>query len=439
MAVKSLFPDGNRCKNSLEARIESAICPGCACLCDDIDVTVVDNRISLADNICLWGASKMFSHQRFHPKKERRRLQQPQIKHRGRWETVVYEDAVNRAAEILSQARKPVIYGLTNSGCWAQEAALTLARRARARLEPADLDFKAPYYQSLMRYGLRWAPLEMIRDEADTFLFWGANPLHSCPRHVVRYSVFSRGRFTERGIEERRTAAVDLHRTELAEFVNIFVQIEPGQELALLEGVRRTVSGQKPTRPVRGVRRLANLLQEASYGVIFFGRGVSYGPTEELLDGLAALTVELNQKAPGILFPLSADFNSVGLYHLLLRELGSPLAPDFSGDTSCSFCAEPVRLQDRDALVVCGADLFWFLTLEQISDLKRRRTPVVVLSPFANRSAGHADVVLPVALAGVEVPEIAYRMDGLPLCLPQLVSSSLPADSQVLQDLAKAL
>jgi formylmethanofuran dehydrogenase subunit B len=422
----------------LETRIESAICPGCACLCDDIDLTVVDGKIFQAHNICLWGAGKLLSHKRFHPKKERRRLSHPEIKHKGLWQSVTYEDAIERAAAILAQARRPVIYGLTNSGSYAQEAALDLARRAKARLEPADLAFKAPYYQSLAKYGLYWAPLEVIRDEADTVLFWGANPLHSCPRHVVRYSVFARGKFTERGIEERQTAAVDLHRTELAEMVKVFVSLEPGRELPLLQGLLAALKDGTPPA-VKGVRQLAEFFQKASYGVIFFGRGITYGPAREVLDGLAALTAWFNHQIPFILFPLSADFNSVGLYHLLLRELGSPLAPDFGDSPGFSVHAEPVAMASVDALVVVGADLFWFLSGEEINDLKKRRVPVVVLSPFANRTTGHADVVIPVALAGLETSEIAFRMDGLPLYLPEIISSPQRPDAQVLRDLAEVL
>jgi len=422
----------------LEARIESAICPGCACLCDDIDITVVDDRIYQAANICLWGASKFLAHKRFHPKKERRRLQQPRIKQGCLWQTVPYEAALKRTAEILTRASRPVIYGLTNSGSWAQEAALDLARSTRARLEPADLAFKAPYYRSLMKHGLFWASLDVIRDEADTVVFWGANPLHSCPRHVVRYSVFARGKFTERGLEERRLAAVDVYRTELAEFVKLFIRLEPGQEPALVQGLLAALTGGKPPA-IRGLRRLAALLEEASYGVIFFGRGVSYGPAQELLDGLGELTARLNRGSPFIFFPLTADFNSTGLYHLLLRELGSPLAPDFGHDAAGTGQAEPVAWSEVDAVVVVGADLFWFLSQEEIDRLKKRQVPVVALSPFANRTTGHAEVVIPVALAGVETPEIAYRMDGLPLFLPKIVSTHLWSDSRVLRELTALL
>ena len=138
-----------RCKQYVGARHESIICPGCGCLCDDLDVTVDGDRIVEVSNVCLWGVSRFFHAKKFHPKKERHRLREPQVRHQGRRETAPYEAALAEAAQVLSRARRPLIYGLTNSGSWAQEAALKLARSLRARLEPADLAFKAPYYQSI--------------------------------------------------------------------------------------------------------------------------------------------------------------------------------------------------------------------------------------------------------------------------------------------------
>ena len=76
---------------------------------------------------------------------------------------------------------------------------------------------------------------------------------------------------------------------------------------------------------------------------------------------------------------------------------------------------------------------------EQVEDLKRRQVPIVVVSPFANRTTGQAAVVLPVALAGIETAEVAYRMDGLPLVLKKLVDSALPPDHQVLADLHRLI
>jgi formylmethanofuran dehydrogenase subunit B len=325
-------------------------------------------------------------------------------------------------------------------GSRAQEAALRLARVLGARLEPGDLAFMAPYYSSLKQHGLYWAPLEVLRDEAEAVLFWGANPLHSCPRQVVRYTVFARGRFTERGVEDRRVAAVDIYRTEMAKFCQLFIEIEPGQELPLIKGVRGLLTGEQGITPrVKGTKKLADFLAQAGYGAIFCGRGVGYGPVAELFDELAGLTAWLNQRVPFVLFPLAGDFNTAGLYHLLLRELGSPFAPDFGDPSGLACHSTPVDFSQKDAVLVAGADLFWLLPEDRVKELESRQVPIIVLSPFANRTTASAQVVFPVALAGVEAEEVAYRMDGLPVALRKLVPSAWPTDQQILNDLAAAV
>ncbi|HZE21830.1 MAG TPA: hypothetical protein VE082_07240, partial [Desulfobaccales bacterium] len=80
-------------------------------------------------------------------------------------------------------------------------------------------------------------------------------------------------------------------------------------------------------------------------------------------------------------------------------------------------------------------DLLWFQPAEVVDDLKQRQVPIVALSPFANKTTGQAAVILPTALAGIETSEVAYRMDGLPLVLKQLVPAAVPPDRQVLMDL----
>lgn len=413
---------------------ESIVCPGCGCLCDDLDVTLEDGRIVEVANVCLWGVNRFLNSKKFHPQKDRGRILEPQVRRQGRLEAVTYERALESAAEILARSRRPVVYGLTNTGSRAQEAALLLARSLRARLEPGDLASQAPFYQGLKKYGLYWAPLEVVRDEADAILYWGANPLHSCPRHLVRYAAFARGRFTERGVEDRRLAAVDIYRTEMAKVCQLFIRIDPAEEVALVRAVGSMLSGKPVAAPPRGARKLAEFLARTSFGVIFCGRGASYGDPG-LYDRLAELAARLNEQARVVLFPLSGDFNSPGLYHLLLRETGNAGALDFGqgGEPTPHFT--PVDFREVDAVVVVGADLLWLLPGEQLNDLVQRRVPLVVISPYANRTTARAQVVFPVALAGVEAEEVAYRMDGLPLVLRNLAPSSWPSDRQVLADL----
>jgi formylmethanofuran dehydrogenase subunit B len=380
---------------------------------------------------------KFLSAKKFRTKSPRRRLAAFQVRRQGRWREVSYEAALEETAALLTRARRPLIYGLTNTGAGAQAAALALARLLKARLEPGDLAFMAPYFEAVRAHGLFWAPLEVIRDEADTVLFWGANPLHAAPRHLVRYAAFARGRFTERGIEDRRVAAVDIYASELSHFCRPFLRVEPGREVALATEITAGLPGGPGlSTESREVQELADILARATCGVIFGGRGVSYGPARELMGLLAQLAARLNNLAPWAFMPLPGDFNSLGLYHLLLRELGSPGAPDFGGDGREAGHFLPVDFRETDAVLVAGADLLWALTGEERQDLQHRRVPLVVLSPFANRTSAQAAVLFPVALEGVEAAEVAYRLDGLPVTLRAVVDSPWPPAHRVLTDLS---
>lgn len=423
-------------------RRESHICPGCACLCDDLDLEWDGLRLETVNNVCGWGAAKYLGVKKFHRNQARRRLTEPLVRHRGRLEPVPYESALAAAAQCLRDARRPVVYGLSAVGSLAQEKALALAQRLGARLEPADLALLAPYYQALAHHDIFWAPLEIIRDEADTVVYWGANPLHSCPRHPARYAVFCRGRFTERGFEDRRVAAVDLAATELAKFCRLFLTVTPQQEQPLLAAVAALAQGQAPEAGLaaRKAAKLMDFLAQADYGVIFAGRGLSYQEGSQVRFALlAGLIQNLNRRGRFALFPLATDFNSAGLYHLLLTELGSPLAPDFHGSGAPGFAAETMDWREADAILATGADLFWLLPEEPRQELKRRQVPLVAVGPFADRTAGQAQVVLPAALDGIEVSEVAYRMDGLPLALKPVLPAPAPATHQVLTDLLHIL
>lgn len=411
---------------------ESHICPGCACLCDDIDLVEAEQGVTV-HNVCAWGAAKFLGTKKFHPGEPRRRLTAPFIRHRGRRREVGEGEALKRAVELLAQARRPVVFGLTASGCRAQEAALALARRFRARLEPADLHLMAPYYQALLTEEIYHAPLDFLRDEADTVIYWGANPLHACPRHLTRYAFFARGRFTERGAEDRRLAAVDLHRTELARFCQVFVKTAPGRDLELIRAVHDLVAGRGAAQAVKGASRLADFLRQGEVGVIFAGRGLAYGEgARARFAALAALVRDLRPERRYFLFPLASDFNSAGLYHLLLTRLGSPGAPDFrEGDPPrCHW--EPVDWGEVDAVLVTGADLFWLLPEGTRRELSRRQVPVVAVGPWEDRTAAQAAVGLPAALEGIEVEEVACRQDGLPLFLRPVLPAPAPAAHQVL-------
>ncbi|MBX3437228.1 MAG: hypothetical protein KF861_07050, partial [Planctomycetaceae bacterium] len=97
--------------------IEDATCTFCGCVCDDIDLTVdrSKNEITEAKRACVLGKAWFFNHHI---------TDRPEATIDGR--PVTYEEAFDRAAEILATAHYPVTYGLSDTTCEAQRVAVAI-------------------------------------------------------------------------------------------------------------------------------------------------------------------------------------------------------------------------------------------------------------------------------------------------------------------------
>jgi len=98
--------------------VADATCTFCGCVCDDMVLTVdlEHHRIIKSENACVLGKAWF---------KEHGIEERPYALIDGREATT--EEAVEEAAQILAEARFPIIYGLSDTTCEAQRAAVTLA------------------------------------------------------------------------------------------------------------------------------------------------------------------------------------------------------------------------------------------------------------------------------------------------------------------------
>ena len=92
------------------------VCPFCGCLCDDIEVTINDNHIEGVKNACIISKSKFLNHHQY-------RIKMPSIN--GKEDNL--DNSLKRVVEILAQARRPLIYGLSSTECGAIGKAIEIA------------------------------------------------------------------------------------------------------------------------------------------------------------------------------------------------------------------------------------------------------------------------------------------------------------------------
>ncbi len=414
--------------------VRSKICPGCACLCDDIDLLMEAGKVASVNNVCQWGVARFTGSKKF-SEHLRRRLARHRLSSDDGNREVERDEAVEAARKLTDQAQRIVVYGLCQMSEEAFPWLFRLLHDRRALFVPSEGPLWTAYLRQTEQNPAPATTLETVRNQADLVLYWGANPIHSCPRLLSRYTFFARGRFTERGFEDRRSFAVDIQETEMARVMDM-IAVAPGQETALLASLLDVAEG-KPVRPVEGVRsksikELVRAVEEGQYRVIFIGRGPFYGPDGPLIvRDLLRLSRALNRSAPTFLMPLATDFNTAGFYRAFWPQLAAhrdrwELLDDLSA----------WRPQAGDLLLAVSGDPLWFLDDARKEGLKSVPVPIVSLAAYETMTTAAARVNLAVGLLGIETAGHATRLDGVTLPLSPVVASNRPSDTEILEKLA---
>jgi len=419
--------------------VEDVICPFCGCLCDDIRVEVEDNKITKVNRACRLGASKIRGHER---------IKAPMVREDGELVETSYEEAYQRAAQILYQAKRPLLYGWCSTVCEAHKKGILLAEEVGGVIDSTATVCHGPSIIGIEEKGLAGATLGQVKNRADLIVFWGSNPAEAHPRHSLRYSTNVRGKFTEGGRSEKKMIVVDVRKTRSSRNADKFLRIRPGTDYEVISALRMIVGGNGDLLPERvaGISKddlvdMAEMMKAARFGAFFFGLGLTHSRgSYKNIDNSLSLVNELNSHTKFMIMPMRGHYNVGGFGQVCAWETGYPMAVDFSrgipyfnpGETAaCDVLANG----EADAALVVAADPasnFPWSVVEKLAEI-----PVVQIDPFENPTTLISDVVIPSAVAGVEVEGTAYRMDGLPLRMKKLVTSSYPSDEEVLDGIIK--
>jgi formylmethanofuran dehydrogenase subunit B len=396
-----------------------ATCGGCGLVCDDI-TAVLDERGGLERLIrtCPLGDA-WFA--------ERVAAAPPLARVDG--DEAELERALDEAAAILGQARAPLVYGLGQTTCEAQRAAVGLADAIGAVIDPAGplLDGASGLaYQTL---GASTATLGDIRDRAEVVVIWRADPAATHPRLFERL---------ELPAANRELVVVDERRTETAAQADTFVELAAGRDVEALSTLRalvREVPIDATTEPP--LDELAARLRGCSNGAILH-RVV--GHVEAL--ALHALMRDLCRITHVVAVLLRREANAAGAEDVLAWQTGYPAAVSFArghpragpGELSA---AAVLERGDADAALVVGSD-----PLEQLPPAaaeRLRQIPLVSVDARNTATAAAARVAFTTAAAGVHRAGVVHRLDGVPVPLRAPLASERPGDEEVLAAIAGRL
>jgi len=401
-------------------RVTDVPCPRCGC--DDLQVHVQANRVLDAPRACDWGR-QWFSQS---PADD-----EPACLVAG--QPATFEAGVARAAELLAAAQLPLVYGLAQSSCEAQRAAVALADYLGAVIDTPTGTARGPTLSSFPAVGEVTCTLGEIRQRCDLLVLWGADPAATHPRFFERY------------VSHQRPPAcvvVAAGPNGASASAAVQLQIKPGSDFeafwilrAILRGL--DVDADQVERQT-GValsawRDLAMRLRTARYGAILMGEPALHEAPHLQIDAFYALLRDLNALTRSVGLVLGTGGNLVGADQVLCWQTGFPFAVNLAQGYPRFGPGEytAARLLERpevDAALLIGADLAAFSSSAQAH---LASIPRIFLGsdPPADCSA---DVVFRTAPLGLAVGGTVHRLDDVPLALRPVVSSALPNEEHVL-------
>jgi len=418
-------------------KINDVVCPFCGCLCDDLEVTVEDNRIVAVDNGCTLANAKFMS---------KERLASPIRRTGDGWENISYEEAIQYTVDMLLDADRPLLYGWSGTHGEAQCIGVHVCELVGGIIDSTTSVCHGPSILAIQEVGHPGCTLGQVKNRADVVIYWGCNPLEAHPRHMSRYTTYADGYFLDNAFRERKVIVVDVRETETARVADEFIRIKAGGDYAVLSALRAIVRGKGDVVPgsVAGVsrsqlERIVTLCKDAKFGAVFFGLGLTMtrGKYKNVRNAIE-LVDELSRHTKFTITPMRGHWNVYGSNEVFTWMTGYPYAIDFCrgiafynpGETSA---IDLLARKECDACLIIGSDPgahFPRACVEHLAEI-----PTVVIDPVPSMTTALADVQIPVAVSGIDADGTAYRMDGVPIRVRKVIEPTLPNDREVLKSI----
>ncbi len=402
---------------------ENVPCPFCGDICDHLTIELEGEKIVRNIGGCALSVSKFLNY-------HKDRILKPVIRDEaGTLKEVSLDEAIEKAAKILANAKYPLLYGWSSTCNEAMELGVELAEVTRGVIDNTATVCHGPTTLGAQEVGTARATLGLIKHLADLIIFWGCNPVHAHPNHIARW-VISEGKYVK-GRKERKVVVIDVRKTTTANMADLFIQVEPGKDFELITALRMAVKDLEIEAPViAGVPRekileLAEMMRSAKYSVIFVGMGLTMtGAKHRNLQELIKLAHDLNEWTRFAVIPMRGHFNVNGTNHVMLWLTGYPYAIDFSRGFPRMIPGVTTTIDllvngDVDAALIVASDPIAHLPQKAVEHLAR--IPVIVIDAKWSLTTTVADVIIPAGLVGIECEGTAYRMDDVPIRMKKLV------------------
>ncbi len=400
-------------------------CTGCSLLCEDIEVILENGRIKGIRNACRRGAARFMGCKSWLT---------PSV---NKKQTDI-DTAIKKAADILKNAKSPMLFGWSNSTCEAQVKGIALAKKLNAVIDDTSSFCQGQLIERALQKKFRTCSLEDVRNKADVLVYWGSDAQDSQPRHLSRFSVFPRGESRQRGYEEDRLAiAIDVRESNTAKICKgHFYRIPLRGDREFILALMDALSGKVPKYDAKRILELAGFLKKAEFGVIFAGIGLTYSIKDDI-----DILISLADMLPNFhIMPMVGHYNMRGFNEALFKETGFVNRVKF-GDKPVHdnkyAIVEALKAKSIDALLVVGSDPISSLPRSVTSHLASM--PVICIDPCVTLTSTIAEVTIPAAASGIDSGGSAVRMDGKVIEISKAIENTYLSDVEIMNRLMEGI
>ncbi|MEL7670402.1 formylmethanofuran dehydrogenase subunit B [Methanobacterium sp.] len=405
--------------------VENCTCAFCGCNCDDLDYLVKDGHVVAVRHACRLGASKIMEDMD-------QRLLVPMIRNEeGELEEVDWDAALDKAAELIAGAVRPVFYGWSETSIETMHYGLELGELVGAVLDNQATICHGPSIQAVQNVGYPIFTLGEGKNRADMVVYTGSNAMNSHPRHMARYSTFPRGYFRPRGRYDRTVVTMDPKYSDTAKMSDVWIGFEQNGDYEFYNAIRAVLKGKKLKKdvisgiPKEDIYELTEKMKNAQFGTLYFGLGLTHTLSKQRnIDIAIQMIADLNKYSKWVLMPMRGHFNVNGFNIFMAYETGFPYGVDFSrgyqrymnGETNT---IDLLTRKECDVFMVIAADPGAHYPGGAVKHLAE--IPVIQIDIHWGPSTEIADVVLPGSFIGVEAAGTSYRMDGVPIYMKKAI------------------
>jgi len=417
--------------------VEDATCTFCGCVCDDIELHVEGSHITQAKRACVLGKAWFLNHEVD---------ERPSCLVDGQPATL--EEAYDRAARILADAKYPILYGLSDSTCEAQRVAVSIGDWIGGCVDTTTSVCHGPSGMAFQGVGEVTATLGEVANRGDFIMFWGSNPAESHPRHFTKYSLMPKGQFVPNGRKDRTCVIVDVRKTKSAKAADLFFQVKPRKDFEALWTLRALASDVEldPEQVERetGIelsrwQDLMDRMKAAKYGAIFFGMGLTMTRGKHAnSEALLALVRDMNRHTRFICKPNRGHGNVTGADNVVSWRTGYPFGVNHARGYPRF---NPGEYTTSDTLARGEADTALIIATDPMANFSQparehlASIPYIALDPKETPTTRGATVAFTVATYGINTPGTVYRMDDVPIPLRPAFDVPHPSDETVLREI----